>query len=352
MRNLDQLLYVGSYTNGVARCGITSFIMDRGSGNVLREQPAARIADASFLSASPDGKRLYAVSESQDLVVAFEVERETGTLSKLTEQAVAGIPGQQPCHLAILGESMLAVANYGGGSVSLFPLSANQGILPLMNTIKYTGQGPNRERQSQPHPHGVSVTPDRKFAFFNDLGTDSVHVYRIGDDDVSLRPVARALARPGAGPRHGVHFEHCYYCVNEMASTVAAFRWDAATGTLAPGATVSTLPEGTWNEKWTAAEIQACTRLGTLYISNRGHDSVAVFKIVDTAAGRLELLQISSSYVKNPRHLTLTPDSRYLLICGQDSDELVVCRIEADGTIAPPHCRASVSKPACAVFLP
>jgi 6-phosphogluconolactonase len=139
--------------------------------------------------------------------------------------------------------------------------------------------------------------------------------------------------------------------VNELNSTVAVFRYDGNAGVLRPLQTVSTLPEYFAGTN-TGAEIGIHPSGRYLYVSNRGHNSVVLFR-VDPEQGTLTYVEEQGTGGSKPRHFGLQPSAEHLAIANQDSDTVLVCRIDAgNGRLAPSGVFASVPTPVCVQFLP
>jgi len=200
----DDLLYVGTYTEGTRSEGMYLVRMDRRSGQLRGVGSVDAGPNPSFLAIHPNGRVLYAVNEleQQGAVRAFAIERATGMLTRLNEQPSEG---GAPCYVSVdqSGRATL-VANYAGGSVALLPIQPNGGLAPATSMVHHTGTGPNAERQEAPHAHCILPDPSSRFALAADLGADRVFVYRLDLEGKSLRPVdgGDAVMRPGAGPRH------------------------------------------------------------------------------------------------------------------------------------------------------
>ena len=173
----------------------------------------------------------------------------------------------------------------------------------------------NERRQKGPHAHSVNFSPDNRFVISADLGTDQLFVYRVDPEKGTIEPNDPAFARvrPGSGPRHfsfhpsGQHA----YVINEMGSTVTAFRYDAEGGTMKEIQMISTLPDGYEGANHTA-EIRVHPSGRFLYGSNRGHDSIAVFSI-DESSGELTAVERVSTRGKTPRNFNLDPTGKYLI---------------------------------------
>src|SRR5882762_5022690 len=341
------LLYVGTYTENIYLVR-----MDRRSGELVRVGAANAGANASFLSMHPNGRVLYAVNELDQtgMVSAFAIDRATGALTRLNGQPSGG---GAPCYVSVdrAGRAAL-VANYAGGSVALLPIEAN-GALGSAHVVQHTGKGPNAERQEAPHAHCILADPSNRFALAADLGADRVFVYRLDLDGKSVRHIEEgdAAMRPGAGPRHLAFHPTLplVFVANELDSTVATLRFDAERGTLSPQDTHSTVPAG-WTGTNYPADIHIASSGRTLYVSNRGHNSIAVFSVAETT-GALALEQVVSTEGDWPRNFSLDPSGRWLLVANQRSDSVLAFgRDPENGRLTPTPQRIALPSPVCLRF--
>ena len=360
-RSESDLLYVGTYTAGTRSEGIYVIRVDRRSGQLQRVGSVDAGANPSFLAIHPNGRVLYAVNELEKYngrptgaVSAFAIARDTGALTRLNEQPSGG---GAPCFVSVDRSGRVAlVANYAGGSVALLPIQPDGALGPAAQVVQHAGKGPNAERQEAPHAHCILADPSNRFALTADLGADRVFVYRLDLDGKSLRHVdgGDAVMRAGAGPRHiAFHPElPLVFVANELDSTVATLRFDAARGALSPLDTVSTVPAG-WTDMNYPADIHVASSGRTLYLSNRGHNSIAVFSIAEsTGGGALVLDQVVSTEGAWPRNFSLDPTGRWLLAANQRSDSVVVFgRDPETGRLTPTSQRIVIPSPVCLRFL-
>src|SRR5213592_2069874 len=347
-RTDPDLLYVGTYTENIYLVR-----MDRRSGELVRVGAVNAGANPSFLSIHPNGRVLYAVNELEPTgaVSAFAIERATGALTRLNEQPSGG---GAPCYVSVDRSGRAAlVANYAGGSVALLPIEANGALAPAASVFHHTGKGPNAERQEAPHAHCILPDPSNRFALAADLGADRVFVYRLDLGSKSLRHIEEGDAglRPGAGPRH-IAFHPTLplvFVANELDSTVATLRFDSTRGTLSPQGTLSTLPAG-WTGTNYPADIHVAATGRTVYVSNRGHNSIAMFSVADST-GALALEQVISTEGDWPRNFSLDPSGRWLLVANQRSDSVVVFGRDPDnGRLTPTRQRLAIPSPVCLRF--
>jgi len=352
------LLYVGTYTEGTRSEGIYLVRMDRSSGKLRRVGSTDAGANPSFLAIHPNGRVLYAVNEVEKdngkptgAVSAFAIAKDTGALTRRNEQPSEG---GAPCFVSVdRSGRVVLVANYVGGNVALLPIQGDGALAPATSVVQHAGTGPNRERQGEPHAHCIVPDHSNRFVLAADLGADRVFVYRLDLEGKSLRHVegGDAVMRSGAGPRH-IAFHATLplvFVANELDSTVATLRFDAERGTLSPLDTRSTFPAG-WTGTNYPADIHLAPSGRALYVSNRGHNSIAVFSVAEST-GALALDQVISTDGDWPRNFSLDPTGRWLLVANQRSDSIVVFRRDQkSGRLTPTRQRIAVPSPVCLRF--
>lgn len=327
-------VYVGTYTGGESR-GIYRFEIDAASGSAVAGPVLAGDSEnPSFLVLHPNGRVLYAVNEVPSFdgrptgaVSAFSIDPATGNLSFLNKQPSEGA---DPCHLAVDSEGRsVVVANYSGGSVAVLPLDADGRLRPAARVRRLAGSGPNASRQQSPHAHGVFFDPSKGFLLTADLGADRILVERWAAARGTLEAAESdgVALPPGSGPRHLAWHPsgRVLYALNELRSTLTAFRWDAARGALEEFQTISALPAGFTGEN-TAAEIVVSPDGRFVYASNRGDDSLAVFAA--GASGRLSSVGRVPSGGRTPRSFAIDPSGRWLIAANQGSGSVVVFRLD------------------------
>ncbi|MDP9177329.1 MAG: lactonase family protein [Gemmatimonadota bacterium] len=352
------LLYVGTYTEAGRRDGIHLIRMDRRSGKLRHVGAVNAGANPSFLAIHPNGRVLYAVNElekynerASGAVSAFTIASGTGALTKRNEQPSEG---GAPCFVSVDRSGRVAlVANYVGGNVALLPIQADGTLAPATDVERHKGTGPNAARQEAAHAHCIITDPSNRFVLAADLGVDRVFVYRLDLERKSLRHVegGDAIMRPGAGPRHIVFHPRLQlvFVANELDSTVTTLRFDAERGKLTPLETRSTVPAG-WTGTNYPADIHVASSGRTLYVSNRGHNSLAVFSVAEST-GALELHQVISTDGDWPRNFSLDTSGRWLLVANQRSNSIVVfARNQQSGRLRQTRERMALPSPVCLRF--
>jgi 6-phosphogluconolactonase len=255
--------------------------------------------------------------------------------------------GGAPCHLAVdPRHRQLYVANYNGGSVTVFPLRRDGGLLEATQVLQHQGaSGVDPQRQSTAHAHSIDLSLDREFAVSADLGTDKLHVYRFGPQGELIAHGETALA-PGSGPRH-LAFQNTNrraFVINELAATVTTLDFDFRQGVFQPIQSISTLPQGYAGRKSTA-EIAVHPSGRFVYGSNRGHDSIAVFQ---NRPEGLQLIEIEPSGGQEPRNFALCGNGKFLLAANQKSNSIQVFAIDPrTGALTPTEHRIEVPTPVC-----
>src|SRR5579862_9513611 len=359
-KHTKYLMYVGTYTeNGSKSEGIYVYRFDATSGNVTPIGLAAKTVNPSFVAIHPNRQFLYAVNEvanyqakKSGAVSAFAIDRASGKLTFLNQIASGG---SDPCYITVdkTGKYVL-VANYTSGSISAFPIHQDGSLGLASAFIQHKGHGTNPERQEGPHAHSIDMSPDNRFAIVDDLGLDETLVYPFDSakgaldfDDVKI-----AKADAGAGPRHFAWSPNGKfgYVINEIGSTVTAFSFDAASGTLTRIQTIASIPKD-FSKLDESAEIEVAPSGKFLYASNRGHDSIAVFKI-DANDGKLTLVEYAPTKGESPRNFEISPGGLQLFAANEKSDDIVQFRInQQTGKLEPTGKVLDVGQPVCLRFV-
>ena len=352
----DYFMYVGTFTNKQSK-GIYAWRFDPKTGKATSLGLVAETASPSFLAVHPNRRFLYAVNEIADYqgkksgsITAFAIDRASGKLTALNTVSSRG-PG--PCHLTLdkTGRCLI-VANYSGGSVASFPVAKDGRLGEAASFFQHSGKVALAERQGGPHAHCVQVSPDNRHALVADLGLDEVLVYRLDPGKATLEAPTFVKLAAGAGPRHLAFHPNgrVVYSINEINSTITALSYDAAAATLREIQTVSTLPQD-FHATNNTAEIAVNPSGKFVYGSNRGHDSIAVFR--SDSRGELSLVEHVSTGGKAPRNFAIDPTGAYLFAANQNSDKIVQFRIDrATGRLTTTGQVLEAPTPVCVTFVP
>ena len=329
---------VGSYA-AADQPGIYAFAFDPASGTLTPRGSFAGVSSPSFLALHPNGRWLFSVSETSDSsgagggVAALEIDLGGAELAcRLVNTQPS--QGAHPCHLAIdPSGGWLLVSNYSSGSFGALPINSDGSLGPIASFHQHSGTGPNTQRQERAHAHSATFSPDGRFAIVADLGIDQLVVYAFDPASGALTPHGQAQAEPGAGPRHLAFHPsgRTLYAANELGNTVALYDYDAESGALSPRGSLETLPSGA-PESY-VADIHIAPDGGRLYVSNRGHNSLAAYDVA--ADGGLTLAAIESCGGDWPRNFALAPGGQFALVANQNSGDIAVLPLGGPGAIGP-----------------
>jgi len=348
----DYIAYVGTYTNQrptPKSKGIYAYKFDAKTGKFTSIGVAAETSNPSFIAVSPNHKYLYAANENnQGMVTAFSVDAATGMLKQLN--AVSS-KGSGPCYVSLdkTGKWLFA-ANYNNGSVTSFPVKADGSLGEAISAIQHQGSSVDRSRQAGPHAHEAVVSPDNKLLFVPDLGMDKLMEYRIGaDGSLTANTPPSISIPPGSGPRHIAFAPNgkFVYLMTEMTDSVLAFAYDGKGG-MQQLQSIASAPAAPGTS---GAEIAVHPSGKFLYASNRGHNSISIFAI--DSQGKLTAAGNVPTAGRTPRFFGLDPTGAYLLSANQDSDNIVIFKIDRKtGGLTPTGDTLALASPVCVAFVP
>jgi 6-phosphogluconolactonase (cycloisomerase 2 family) len=309
------------------------------------------LENPSLFTLRPDQSVLYSVHGGRNLVSAFAVDRVSGRLT-LLNQIDCG--GNNPVDAALDPSGrFLVVGNYGSGTVAVMPLRPDGGLSPVSQIVTLTGTpGPDQAQQTSSHPHAVIFDPSGGFVVVPDKGFDKTFFFRFNSGRLAPTEQGSIASRAGAAPRHTTFHPSLpvLYVNNELDSTVTVFEWDAAGGRATEAQVISTIPNGHGGRN-TTAEIAASPCGRFLYVSNRGQDSVVLFRIA-AGSGRLTYAGYTPTGGKRPRFFALDPAAERLYAANQDSDDITGFRIDqATGALLPMGVVARTGSPSAISFV-
>ena len=347
--------YIGTYTSGNSR-GIHRSELNLADGAMSPPILVVELANPTFLAIHPTLDVLYATSEvrrdgkrENAQVVAFKIGGD-GTLTDLGAKAAGG---DGPCFVSTDNAGKFAfVANYGSGSVSAYSLGASGEFAAMVSNVQHVGSSVDVSRQATPHAHCILIDPSDKYVCAVDLGLDQVVIYALNRSTGVLADTGKPFKTvPGFGPRHlafhpnGKHA----FVIHELASQLSVCTWEKSSGTMTEIQHLPTLPSDFTGSSATA-EVLVHPNGKFVFGSNRGHDSITVFRF-DEASGKLTLLGHTFTKGKTPRNFRIDPSGSYLLAQNQDSDSIYSFRINtANGSLEQVGQPISVGAPCCIKF--
>ena len=337
---------------GTTGPGIHRATLNLENGSLSEASQVSDVRSPGFLALHPAGTVLYAVCRLAEGpgVAAFKISGDT--LAAMGGKEIGDGGGT---HIAVHPSgNFLMTAQYGGGSVAVFPLGADGSIQERSQLIEHEGgSGVVGRRQDSPHPHWVGFDPAGAYAFVPDLGLDAVVIYKVAEDAKSIAHHGVAKVPPGGGPRHmkfSVDGKRAFV-LNELALSVTTFDYDSAAGSLVARSTVPALSEErkakeTFNS---ASEIRVHPSGKFVYSANRGHDSISVFQAATD--GSLTLIENEPIRGGWPRNFNLDPTGKWLLAAGRDSNTVAVFSIDqTTGELTYIRKIISVPSPICVLF--
>ncbi len=355
----SQYVYFGTYTTPASGSkGIYVAKFNAATGELGDPELAAETASPSFLTLHPGGNFLYAVGESGSAgkpggeLSAFRIQNPGGRLELINR---VGAGGAGPCYVSLdQGAKVALTAQYGAGSVSSFKVGPDGAVGEPASVVQHAGSGADPKRQAGPHAHSIRMTPDNRYALACDLGLDKVLIYRVDPVDSKLIAHGFGTVPSGSGPRHLAFHPngHFVFVNNEMLMTVSTFAYDAQKGALTLVDTVSTLPEADRGRNGlSTAETVAHPNGRFVYVSNRTHDTIAVFQC-DGSTGRLKLVANVATEGAIPRNFSLDLTGKWMIVGHQNSNTAAVFQVNLETGIPKYTGRTvKVGAPVCVRFL-
>jgi 6-phosphogluconolactonase len=381
--------YISSWTTGPFGVGggggIHVFTVNMSDGSltlVSRTGPEFDNLNAGYIGIAPNGRFLYSTNEIKNLngrdgagggVLSFAINQETGSLTHLSTQPSMGV---NPTYIAIDATgSRVVVANHGDfipvvrvtrkngvpeienlyddGTVSMFPVRPDGTLDPACDVaVMERTRGVDPRTQTSAHAHSVNFDPGNRFVIACDKGADHLYVYRVDQGSRTLAGGKAHSTPPGISPRHSAFHPRLPYVfiINERESSLSSFRFDSKTGDVSPIHTVPTIPAG-YTARNAPADIRVHPNGKFVYGSNRGHDSIAIFRI-DESTGKMTSVGIVPTQGSTPRAFNFEPSGRYIFAANQASNNVVTFAVDPDsGMLTPTGAKADVPKPVCVKFV-
>ena len=362
----NQFLFVGTYTKDEGHVdgkgkGIYFLALDGKNGKIDRDTLYGRNAfhsvNPSFLAVSPDKKTLFAVNElnpndgDSGTVSSYLIDSLTHELYYINNQKTGAYA---PCHVSVDATgSYIFVANYVGGVLKMYPVYKSGSIGDASQTIKLEGSSTNKNRQESSHPHSINISPNNKFAYVPDLGTDKIMIYRLDLENGMMLPAEQPFVKVqnGAGPRHFAFHPNGEkaYVINELDATVNAFDYNDANGQLTEIQSITTLPPD-YKGFNGCADIHVHPSGKFLYASNRGHNSIVIYNI-NEVTGQLTLVGHEPTKGKFPRNFVIDPSGHYLLVANQNTNGIFLFKINQKTGELEVVDKTKVPTPVCLKFL-
>ncbi|QSH42452.1 lactonase family protein [Lentisphaerota bacterium ZTH] len=350
------LLYVGSYTRtpyeytGAKATGQGIYLLDfnLSTGQLKPPRKVFLMENPAYFVFSPDNRFLFVNSEvpewSEGRITTYRVNRKNGSLKYIGHRKSYGA---LPFYFDIdsTGKWLFAV-NYLGGNALIFPVHDDGTLGKPTDNVYHHGSGIDRLRQAGPHPHCIVLDPSGRFCAVPDLGLDKIFFYELDLKYGKLFKYGFVKVPAGSGPRRFVYHPNRKYAynTNEMSGTVTSWTYDESKGWITHLGIHKCLPE---SEKCDNAvgDIKIHPSGKFVYVSNRGHDSISVFR-VNSYNGKLNLESVKPTGGRTPRSILIDPTGKFLLVVNQLSDTINCFKInQNDGSLRDSGFRVEVPTP-------
>jgi 6-phosphogluconolactonase len=380
--------YVASWTSGPGigvgtGGGVSVFSVDLARGTLMPVMRTGQEFDrmnAGYLAVHPNGRFLYATNEVESYdneygggaVLTFAINQADGSITRVATQPSMGV---WPAYISIdkIG-SRVAVANHGNydpsirvvkkngvpeiekvwddGTVALLPIDADGRADRATDVaVLERTQSVDKVTQRSAHAHSVNWDPSQRMVVVCDKGCDRVYTYRVANGSHTLADGKVLKTEPGIAPRHSSFHPRLPYVfvVNERQSSLSSYRYDAGSADIAHVQTVPTIPaDYTMNNS--PADVHVHPNGKFVYSSNRGHNSIAIFRI-DEGSGRMTLVDIVSTQGATPRGFNFEPGGRFLFAANQGTGNVVTFAVdEESGKLTPTGAKVDVPRPVCVQF--
>lgn len=338
--------FVGTYTIGESE-GIYQFTLNTESKKIENIQTAAAIENPTYLTISRDNRYLYAVTKEGENggIAAFALYNSTVGLTPINSQVATGAP---PCYVSVDSQTQFVfAANYHKGTVESYVINPETGaVMHAASVIKHEGCG-----QEKAHTHFAGLTPDENFVVAVELGRDAIITYRLHKDG-TIHEVSRLAVKPGSNPRHIVFHPNkkFAYVITEFSSEIIFLTYHSEDGYFCENEYYSTIPNDFLeNNQGSAILISSDGRF--VYTGNRGHNSIAIFR-VNQQTGELSMIERISTEGNWPRDFSLDPSENFIVASNQESNNLVLfSRDKETGKLTLIESDIQVPNPVCVKFL-
>ena len=352
-KNRAYYLLIGTYTISSKSDGIYVYNFNSQTGDLNLQSKVAGEENPSYLDISRDGKKVYCVNEVRDgQISAFDFNTSSGELLFLNRVSSGG---SGPCYVTVDDDNkFLYVGNYNSGSLSAIALKTDGSLATDNQNIQHTGSSINKSRQAGPHVHATVLSPDGRYLYTPDLGTDLVNIYQVDAAKIS-RPLvpadpAQVTVEAGSGPRHLTFHPNSKfaYLIHEMAGLISAYEYDD--GKLTEIQTITMLSPD-FKGRTGAADIHVSPDGQFLYGSNRGDANEIVIYAIEKN-GNLKYAGRQKTLGDSPRNFVIDPSGNFLLVANQNSNEVIIFnRDQKSGLLTPSGKSIQVSKPVCLKFI-
>lgn len=322
-------VFLGSYNRDKSAEAIQVYQLDTLNGKLIKVTSVKNVVNPSYLSISPNGKYVYACTDTKTpnagSISSFEFSPENKSLTFLNSQRS---DGENPVYVSVhKSGKWIANANYTEGSVSVFPILENGKIDSIAQNFQYMDGSTHKERQTRSHVHSAVFSPQFDYLFLPDLGADKIRSYAF--DENKKQPLIETKnpftkTDLEAGPRHFTFHpnQKFGYCIEEMAGQISVYQY--GNGTLNKIQRIATHPDKI-KEGFESSDIHISPDGKFLYATNRGKENnIAIFSIDEN--GLLKNIGYQSTLGKHPRVFAIDESGKFLVATNVITGNIIVFR--------------------------
>jgi len=339
---MKQYFVLGSYTEPIL-FGTGELFQGKGrgisicsfEGGVIEVISEIALKNPSFLCIDEPRRKIYSVNELKEYLGKWGgglTQLSYGEDLSIVEEGTWNVGGTDPCHIELSPNGrFVAIANFANGSVTSFSVDGSGAVVDgSRSIIAHEGQSLHPIRQRGPHAHSCVFSKDGKLMLVPDLGIDRVVMYTYEGDRLTPAAELDIVVPPGSGPRYGEFSKDGtrFYLINEISSQVMVFSYEEGDFSLLQ--TVHTLPDDFTGDN-ICSDLHVTGDGTMLYASNRGHDSIVSYRVVEN--GLLAFVDRQGCGGKTPRNFAIDPTDSFVLVGNQDSDDITIFAITETGAL-------------------
>jgi 6-phosphogluconolactonase (cycloisomerase 2 family) len=342
------LLFIGTYTDGKPDAGIYIYEFNPKTGELLKQSNGQNIINPSFLSVSPDGRYLYACTETKlpipGSISAFKIDSVGSKIAFINKQETGG---ENPAHVNVSANNKFVVGgNYTGGSVAVFQTNPDGSLNPYTQHIQFTDSSIIKSRQEKSHIHAAIFSPDNQYLYLPDLGSDKIRAFKFSNGEKPLSETNFTVkCVSGSGPRHFTFHPNkkFAYCIEELSGTVSVYRYQ--NGKLDSIQRIASYAKKL--DIYSGADIHVSPDGRFLYVSNRIENTIAIFAI-NTSTGKLTLKGHQPTLGDHPRNFMIDPTGNFVLVANLNTNNIIVFKRNVKtGLLAKTPYEISIPRPSC-----
>lgn len=328
----NSYVFFGSYNTDKTTDGIYVYQLDTIKGKLSKITSVKNVLNPSYLTLSNDGRFVYSCTDTRKAndgsVSSFKFNPNEKSLTFINSQKTNG---ENPAYLSLdKSEKWLVSANYTGSSISVFPVSEDGKINPIVQHFPFTEGSINPNRQKSSHVHSAFFSPYNDYVLSPDLGSDKIRIFPFdGSKKEPLDATNSSFAKtiPGSGPRHLVIHPNkkWVYSIEEIAGAVTAYTLKNGELNLIERNKIQSKKE---SADFGSAEILISPDGKFLYVSNRGiENNITIYSIQNE--GSLKYIATQSSLGDHPRNFAIDSSGKFVIVANMNSENVIVFKRNA-----------------------